>query len=149
MLAVRRFAPVVVAGLVLAGCGGSGHTPTAMTNDTAGAEAQVRSAYDQFFSNSTSASEKVGLLANGRRFRPLISSFANNPLARRAKAKISSITFTGPDRANVVYQIHFAKASLPTKTGTAIKQNGQWKVGDATLCQLVAMQGTVPSVCKP
>jgi hypothetical protein len=170
MRAFGRLAVVVVAGVALAGCGGSsssspstttsgttggttssttGGTTSGATSGTTAAQAKIQSAYEQFFSDNTSVPQKVKLLANGPRFQRLIFSFSNNPLARRAKVEISSIKLTAPDRADVVYQIHFASASLPTKTGTAVKQSGRWKVGDATLCQLVAMQGTVPSVCKP
>jgi hypothetical protein len=30
-----------------------------------------------------------------------------------------------------------------------VRENGTWKVGDVSLCQLVSLQGSTPSVCKP
>ena len=37
---------------------------------------------------------------------------------------------------------------LPKQTGTAVLQDGTWKVGFASLCKLVALQGSTPSACK-
>ena len=145
---MRRLALVVAAGLALAGCGGSSHTATTAQAGAAQAQAQIKSAYEQFFSDRTDVPAKVRLLENGSSFEPLIFKFTNNPLAVRVKVTVPSVTLEGPSKAKVVYQVHFASVSLPTKTGTAVKQNGRWKVGDATLCQLIALQGSAPSACK-
>jgi hypothetical protein len=37
---------------------------------------------------------------------------------------------------------------LPQQTGTAVRQNGTWKVGYQGLCKLVELSGTTPAVCK-
>jgi hypothetical protein len=29
-----------------------------------------------------------------------------------------------------------------------VKENGAWKVGDASLCKLVSLGGSTPSACK-
>jgi hypothetical protein len=29
-----------------------------------------------------------------------------------------------------------------------VLENGTWKVGDASFCQLLSLQGTPPSACK-
>ena len=62
--------------------------------------------------------------------------------------KVSSVTVQGPNSAKVVYTVKLGSAGLPKQTGTAVRQNGVWKVGDASLCKLVALQGSTPSVCK-
>ena len=78
----------------------------------------------------------------------MIESFASNPLAKNVTATVSDVTLTGANKAKVVYVIQFAGTSLPKQTGTAVRQNGTWKVGDASLCKLIALGGTTPSACK-
>lgn len=143
---MRRLAMVVVAGLVLAGCGGS--TKSSTTNSTANAQAQIRSAYEQLFSPKTSLADRIVVLQNGPRFKTVVAGFASNPLAKKVNVKITSVKLQGSDKAKVVYTVSFAGTSLPTQTGTAVLQNGTWKVGFASLCKLVALGGSTPSACK-
>jgi hypothetical protein len=88
----------------------------------------------------------VALLQNGSQFKAVIQTFASNPLAKNASAKVFSVAPNG-DTAKVVYTVKLGGTSLTTQTGTAVKQNGTWKVGDASLCKLVALGGTTPVVC--
>jgi hypothetical protein len=143
---VRRLALVVVAGLALAGCGGSSQTTT--TNNAAAAKAEIKSAYQKFFSGKTSIPDRVAVLQDGPKFKALVTSFANNPFAKNVSVVVSSVTLQGQDKAKVVYTVNLGGAGLPKQTGTAVLQNGTWKVGDASLCKLVALQGSTPSVCK-
>jgi hypothetical protein len=143
---MRRLALVAAAGLVLAGCGSSMHTST--TGDTAAAQAQVKSAYAKFFSGHTSIPDRVAVLQGGSKFKALVTSFASNPLAKNVNVTVSSVTLEGAGKAKVVYTVKLGGAALPKQTGTAVLQNGTWKVGDASLCKLVALQGSTPSVCK-
>jgi hypothetical protein len=143
---VRRLALVLVAALVLAGCGGSSGTTT--TDTTAAARAQIKSAYVKFFSGKTPVSDRVAVLQNGSRFKGLVTSFANNPLAKKVNVTVSSVTLEGGDNAKVVYTVKLGGAALPKQTGTAVRENGTWKVGYASLCKLVALQGSTPSACK-
>ena len=143
---MRRLAPVLVAGLALAGCGGSSGTTT--TDTTAAARAQIKSAYVKFFSGKTPVSDRVAVLQNGSKFKGLVTSFANNPLAKNVNVTVSSVTLDGGDNAKVVYTVKLGGAGLPKQTGTAVRENGTWKVGYASLCKLVALQGSTPSACK-
>ena len=143
---MRRIALVLVAGLALAGCGGSSGTTT--TDTTAAARAQIKSAYVKFFSGKTPVSERVAVLQNGSKFKGLVTTFANNPLAKNVNVTVSSVTIEGGDNAKVVYTVKLGGAGLPKQTGTAVRENGTWKVGYASLCKLVALQGSTPSVCK-
>ena len=142
MVAVRRLALVFVAALVLAACGGSSGGKSSST-------AQIKSAYTKFFSGKSSVSERVAVLQNGPRFKGLVRSFASNPLAKKASATVSSVTLQGANKAKVVYTVELGGTALPTQTGTAVRQNGTWKVGYASLCKLVALQGSTPAACKP
>ena len=64
MPAVRRVAVLLLAGLALAGCGGSGHKSSSDTD-------QIKSAYARFFSAKTSLSDRVALLQNGPSLPPV------------------------------------------------------------------------------
>jgi hypothetical protein len=145
---VRRLALVVVAGLALAGCGGGHKASPATTSSTAADKAQIKSAYEKFFSGRTSISDRVALLQNGSTFEGVIRGFASLPLAKNVSATVSSVTLQGANSAKVVYTVKLGSAGLPKQTGTAVRQNGTWKVADASLCKLVSLQGSTPSVCK-
>jgi hypothetical protein len=146
LLAVRRLAIVFVAVLALAACGASKSTQT--SGSPAAAEAQIKSAYEKFFSGKTSIPDRVALLQNGPQFKALVTSFATNPLAKNVSAKVSSVTLQGSGKAKVVYTVRLGGSALPTQTGSAVLENGEWKVGFASLCRLVALGGTTPSACK-
>jgi Flp pilus assembly protein TadD len=142
MPAVRQLAVVLVLVLAVAACGGSSKPKTA--DD----QAQIKSAYEKFFAGKTSVADRVALLQNGSQFKGLVTSFASNPLAKNVSAKVSSVTLQGANKAKVVYVVNFAGTSLPQQTGSAVRQGGTWKVGDASLCKLIALGGTTPSACK-
>ncbi|HJQ74619.1 MAG TPA: hypothetical protein VJ814_07025 [Gaiellaceae bacterium] len=139
---MRRLALLVVAVLALAACGGGGGG--GKSSDSA----QITSAYEKFFSGKTSLSDRVALLQNGPQFKPVVQAFASNPLAKNVSASVSSVTLQGSNRAKVVYTVKLGGAALPQQTGTAVRENGTWKVGDASICKLVALGGSTPSVCK-
>jgi hypothetical protein len=138
---MRRLALPFLAVLVLAACGGSGGGKSNATD-------QIKSAYEKFFSSKTSLSDRVALLQNGSQFKSVIQSFASNPLAKNVSANVSSVKLNGSNKATVVYVVKFGGSSLPKQTGTAVRENGTWKVGNASLCKLVALGGTTPSACK-
>jgi hypothetical protein len=138
--ALRHLAVVLVLVLALSACGGSG-------GGSSDASAQIKSAYEQFFSPKTSVPDRVAVLQDGPRFKKLVASFASNPLAKNVTVDVSSVQQSG-NHAKVVYTVKFGGTSLPKQTGTAVLQDGKWKVGFASLCKLVALQGSVPSACK-
>ncbi len=123
---MRRLALVVVVGLALTACGSSSST----TGDAA-AKAQIKSAYEKFFSGQSSVSERAAVLQNGSRFKPVIQAFASNPLAKNVNVTVSSVTLQGADKARVVYTVKLGSAGLPKQNGTAVRQSGTWKVGYA------------------
>jgi hypothetical protein len=127
--------------LALAACGGSG-------GGTPDASAQIKSAYEKFFAPKTSLSDRVALLQDGPRFKSVVRQFASNPLAKNVSATVSSVTLHGPNKATVVYTVKLGGTSLGNQTGTAVRENGTWKVGFAGLCKLVALAGPTPSACR-
>lgn len=150
---MRRLALAYVLVLALAACGSSKKTTVSThvgtkTVNPAAEKAEIKSAYEKFFAGSTSLSDRVALLQNGSQFKSVVQELANNPLAKNVSAKVSSVTLQGANRAKVVYVVTFGGAALPEQTGSAVRENGKWKVGDASLCRLIALGGTTPSACK-
>ncbi len=123
----------------------------AATN-TAAAAAQITANWEKFFSSSTPVSEKVTLVQNGSTFSSAITSFLSLPLANGLGAKVTGVTVNSATSATVTYNITANGTSLLSgQTGTAVYQDGVWKVGDASLCALFRLVpgGTVPSACPP
>ena len=143
---MRRLAFVFAAALVLAGCGGSSASPP--TTTTAFDPAQIKSAYEKFFSGQTSVPDREAVLQDGAKFKSVIQAFASNPLAKNVSVTVASVKPQGSNGAKVVYIVKLGGVGLPKQVGTAVLQNGTWKVGYASLCKLVALQGSTPSVCK-
>ena len=143
---MRRLAFVFAAALVLAGCGGSSASPP--TTTTAFDPAQIKSAYEKFFSGQTSVPDREAVLQDGAKFKSVIQAFASNPLAKNVSVTVASVKPQGANDAKVVYIVKLGGVGLPKQVGTAVLQNGTWKVGDVSLCKLVSLQGSTPSVCK-
>ncbi len=139
---MRRIALVLVPVLLLAACGGG-------SKSGGDASAQIKRAYQQFFSSKTALSTRVGLLQNGSRFTPVISALANNPLASNTSATVSSVKLEGKNKANVVFTVNVGGSPfLENKPGTAVRVGGKWKVGYASLCKLIALEGSPPAACN-
>ena len=61
------------------------------------------------------------------------------------------VTVISPAQATVRYDITLnGTTALGNQTGTAVYQDGMWKVGDVSFCQLLKLEnaGTAPSVCS-
>ncbi len=122
------------------------------TGGNSAAVAQITANWEKFFSSSTPVSQKVTLLQNGSTFKAAITAFANFPLASSLGAKVTNVTVNSATSATVTYSITTSSGStlLPNQKGTAVYQDGVWKVGDASLCGLFKLipGGTVPSACS-
>jgi len=141
----------------------SAATPTASTTSTpAGSPSavpassgnstavqQITTNWEKFFNSSTPNSERVNLLQNGSAFAGAISGLAS--LVSNLGAKVNNVTLTSGTAATVGYNLTSGGSTLLTnQTGTAVLQNGVWKVGDASLCGLIKLVpgGAVPSACS-
>jgi hypothetical protein len=127
----------------------SASTPSASSSagTSSGAAAAVAANWAAFFSGSTSAAKKLTLLQNGQTFASVVSSLA--ALGSSTSAKVTSVTLTSPTKATVKYDILEGGATaLPGQTGTAVLQDGTWKVSDASLCTLLALAQQHPSACS-
>jgi hypothetical protein len=115
------------------------------------AAAQIKANWEAFFSGTTPAAQKVSLLQNGQEFASVIDAQAGSGLAKSASATVTAVKMTSPTQATVTYDILLGgKPALSNQTGTAVYQNGTWRVGDGSFCQLLALEngGNTPPVCS-
>jgi anaerobic selenocysteine-containing dehydrogenase len=153
---------LVLLGVVgLVGCGSrspSTHestTPTASSPTTpspsgpsnSAAVAKITENWETFFSKDTPASQKLALLQDGSKLQQAIAIFSSDPRLKQASAKVVKVEMTSSDQATVTYDILLNGATaLPNAQGTAILQDGTWKVSDASFCALAALghSGVIP-----
>jgi len=116
---------------------------------TANAVAEITANWEKFFASSTPVSQKVTLLQNGSVFGPAISGLTS--LVSELGAKVTGVTVNSATSATVNYNLTAGSSSLLSgQTGTAVYENGVWKVGDASLCGLLKLVpgGKEPAACS-
>jgi hypothetical protein len=122
---------------------------TPASSSSSNAVAQITANWEKFFNASTPNSERVTLLQNGNAFSGAMSSLIS--LAPGLGATVTNVTLNSATSATVKYNLTAAGTSLlSNQTGTALLENGVWKVGDASLCSLIKLVpgGTVPAACN-
>jgi hypothetical protein len=115
------------------------------------AKAQITANWEAFFNGQTGAAKKISLLQNGDKFSTIIKAQAGSGLASSAGAKVTAVVVNSATSATVSYDITLSGVSaLANQTGTAVYEDGMWKVGDVSFCQLLKLEnnGTAPSVCS-
>jgi hypothetical protein len=115
------------------------------------AVAQITTNWEKFFNASTPLSQRVALLQNGSSFSSAIDSFSKLPLAGGIGAKVTGVTVNSATSATVTYSLVSGSTTLlGGQTGTAVYQDGTWKVGDASLCNLFKLipGGSLPAACS-
>jgi hypothetical protein len=160
---VRLGVVIVAALLATAACSSSSKSKSATSSSSAALStsapatasatltaetAPIAQAWSRFFAGTTSAADKQALLQNGSAFAAAIAAQANSPMAKGTTATVSKVTLVSADKAQVTYTISLGGIPvLPDQTGTAVRIDGSWKVGSASFCQLLALQGTAPPAC--
>jgi hypothetical protein len=129
-------------------------TPAA-SGGSSSAEAEISANWNKFFSSSTPNSERVQLLENGSQFSSAISAFASSPLAAAVTSKVDSVSLSSATQAKVKYDLSAMGTTVASgASGTAVLQNGTWKVGDDVFCGLLTEAKSagitipVPSACS-
>ena len=118
-------------------------------SNTAAAATEITTNWEKFFNASTPTSERVALLQNGAAFAVAISGLSH--LVSGLGATVTSVTVTSPTSATVKYNLTASGSTLLSgQTGTAVYENGTWKVGDASLCGLLKLVpgGSTPTACS-
>ncbi|MEV7079359.1 hypothetical protein AB0N88_12550 [Streptomyces sp. NPDC093516] len=133
------------------GSGSTSPTPTAERTtsapatapaDRAAAEAEIRRNWQKFFDPKTSTEDKQAVLENGDRMGPVLRAFGGDERGGQVRAQVGKVEFTSATEATVTYTLTLQGATaLPDASGTAVEQQGAWKVSVKTLCSLVRMSG--------
>ncbi len=113
-----------------------------------GDEKAAGDAFVAFFSGSTPGDQKVMLVQNGQEFADVINAQAASPLAQGTTATVTKVDLDAPGHATVVYTVSAnGQPVLADQMGEAVNVDGQWKVAQATFCDLLTLQGNPPPVC--
>jgi len=127
---------------------------SAAASTNAGAAPAITLNWEAFFSAKTSDSKRVALLQDGTQFASVIKSQSGSSLAALATAKVTNVTVNSATQATVKYDILVGGTpELKNQTGTAVLQNGTWKVGVASFCGLLTIENAgktsgLPAACK-
>jgi hypothetical protein len=127
---------------------------SAAGGSSAAATAAITANWEAFFNSSTPNSTRLGLLQNGSQFSSAVAAFAASPLASAVSSKVDQVTLTSASTAAVKYDITAGGSPVVSgQTGTAVLQDGVWKVGDDVFCGLLKegaalLNITVPAACN-
>src|SRR5690349_20288697 len=96
----------------------------------AAAIAAIKANWATFFNINTPTARRVALLQDGPALATVLAAQSKITLAQGSSAKAKTVTLTGASQASVVYDILLSgHVALANKVGTALYQNGVWKVG--------------------
>jgi len=110
--------------------------------DAGAAETEIKQNWQKFFDPKTSLEDKQTVLENGAQMAPVLQAFSGDERGGQVEAQVSKIEFTSPTEADVTYDLTLKGATaLPNASGTAVEQDGTWKVSAKTLCALVQLSG--------
>ncbi len=121
---------------------------------SAAAASAVAKNWEAFFNAATPVPQRVALLQDGSEFASIIKSQAGSGLAAAATAKVTHVTVSSPTQATVDYEILVAGTpELKNQTGTAVFEDGSWKVGVSSFCGLLVLENAgktsgLPTACK-
>ena len=127
----------------------------AASGGSSSAVAEITANWTTFFNSSTPNSKRVQLLENGSQFSSAISAFAASPLAAAVTSKVDSVALSSATQAKVKYDLSAMGTTVASgASGTAVLQDGTWKVGDDVFCGLLTEAKSagitipVPSACS-
>lgn len=110
--------------------------------DPAAAEQEIKANWQKFFDPKTSTKDKQAVLENGDLMGPVLKAFSGDERGGQVQAEVTEIEFTKPTEATVTYTLLLNGATaLPDASGTAVEEDGTWKVSVSTLCALVKLSG--------
>jgi hypothetical protein len=117
-------------------------------------EQEITANWTAFFNPKTSAAQKTALVQNGSQFASVLKAQASNPQGATASAKVTKVTVITSSEAQVTYDILLSGTPvLSNQKGTAVFQDGTWKVGVASFCGLLTLESggktsSLPAACK-
>ncbi len=113
--------------------------------DPVAAEEGVRDAWERFFAPESSVEDRTELVENGDQYGLMVEAFAVDPRASLLRSRVAAVEFADDLRATVSYALLSEGGTAATDlTGTAVLQDGKWKLSLATLCSLAEYGDDVP-----
>ena len=115
---------------------------------------EITANWTAFFNPKTPVSQRVSLLQDGSQFASVIKAQASSTLASEATAQVTKVTVITSSKAQVTYSILVAGTpELKNQAGTAVYQDGTWKVGVTSFCGLLTLENggstsSLPAACK-
>ena len=133
-------------------------TPAASSSSSstalAGDEKTIAANWTAFFNPKTPVAQRVSLLQDGSEFASIIQAQAGGGLAAAASAQVTKVTVISTTQAGVTYNILLdGQPALKSQSGTAVFQDGTWKVGVTSFCNLLSLENSgnsskLPAACK-
>ncbi|WP_063835456.1 hypothetical protein [Streptomyces sp. NRRL S-118] len=127
--------------------------PTAATpEDPAAAQEEIRTSWARFFGPESSVQDRVDVAENGEQYRLMIEALTTDREARLLRVRVDSVTFGSDLRAAVRYKLFSdGRDTGHDAPGSAVYQDGTWKVSFGTVCSLTQYGEDVPqaATCPP
>jgi hypothetical protein len=162
---------ILTLGLTLAACSGNGGPTTSPTSPGTGGQPTssapsappasgepttgsgainaIEANWATFFNAKTPLNKRLSLLQDGQALASIIKAQAGSGLAAQATSKVTHVSLTGTTQASVTYNILLGgQPALSNQSGVAVYQGGVWKVGLASFCSLLKLEGTAAAACK-
>ncbi|KOU65636.1 membrane protein [Streptomyces sp. MMG1533] len=110
--------------------------------DPVAAEKEIKENWQKFFDPKTALKDKQAVLENGDKMSAVLAGFSGDARGGQVEAEVTKVAFTSPTAADVTYTLTLKGATaLPDASGTAVEEDGTWKVSVNTLCALVQLSG--------
>lgn len=132
----------------------SASSSTSSSSSVSADEKTIAANWTAFFSPKTPVAKRVSLLQDGSQFSSIITAQAGGGLASEASAQVTKVTVISTAQAAVTYNILLdGTPALKNQSGTAVFQDGTWKVGVQSFCGLLSLENggnssKLPAACK-
>ncbi|HEY0935136.1 MAG TPA: hypothetical protein VGD91_15500 [Trebonia sp.] len=142
--------PAPATASAVASSGAAASSSAGASGGPAAAVSEIKTNWNTFFSSATPNSRRVQLLQNGSQFAASIQAFAASPLAAAVTSKVDSVTLSSAAQAKVKYDLSALGQKVASgASGTAVRQDGTWKVGDDVFCGLLKEGSSVLNIKVP
>jgi hypothetical protein len=134
----------------------SATAPAGAAAGSAQATAEIKAAWVKFFNAKTPIPQRLALLQDGSKFTSAIGAFNASPMAASITGEVATLKYSSATEAKVTYNLlaggNPVARAIP---GTAVLQNGVWKLGDDVFCGLLSLaknsgglKVTIPAACN-
>lgn len=113
------------------------------------ATTKIKNNIQTFFAASTPMTTRENLLQNGKQFAQPMQAEFSQLANQKPSVIINNVSFPNKTTAKVNYTVDLnGQPVLKNQTGEALFIDNNWLVSDSTLCQLLSMGGSTPTICN-